>query len=252
MTQSSTSSPKTSLGLILRSAAFFAVMCLTTLVIGPAMVLKRKAPFAIRYGLAQYWVHFVLAALEKICGLRYEVRGMEHIPAQNGVILCKHQSAWETIALQAIFPPMAFVLKRELLRIPVWGWAMDTCDPIAIDRGAKSAALKQLLQQGEHRLNQGRWIVLFPEGTRVPPGQRGKYAGSGGLLAQRSGCPVVPVAHNAGEFWPKNGFLKRPGVIQVRIGRPIDSTRHKAQEIVDLAENWIEGQMAEISEIPNL
>ncbi|BBL71741.1 lysophospholipid acyltransferase family protein [Methylogaea oryzae] len=248
MTPSSTSSPKPRLGLILRSAAFFAVMCLITLVIGPVMVLRRKAPFAVRYGLAQYWVRSVLAALEKICGLRYEVHGVEHIPPQNGVILSKHQSAWETIALQAIFPPMAFVLKRELLKIPVWGWAMDTCEPIAIDRGAKSAALKQLLQQGEHRLNQGRWVVLFPEGTRVPPGQKGKYAGSGGMLAQRAGCPVVPVAHNAGEFWPRNGFLKRPGVIQVRIGPPIDTTRHKAQEIVDLAEHWIEAQMAEISQ----
>lgn len=207
------------------------------------MVLKRKAPFATRYGLAQYWVRCILGALEMLCGIRCEVHGQENIPKQNGVILCKHQSAWETIALQTFFPPMNFVLKRELLKIPVWGWAMQTCDPIAINRGAKAAALKQLLAQGAERLSQGRWVTLFPEGTRIAPGHRGKYAASGGMLAKRSGCPVVPVAHNAGEFWPRNGFIKLPGVIQVHIGPPIDSTQHSAQEIVALAEQWIEEQM---------
>lgn len=252
MMPSSTSSPMANIGLILRSALFFAVMVLATVVICPVMVFKRNAPFATRYGLAQYWVRWVLGALEKICGLRFEVQGQADIPAQNGVILCKHQSAWETIAMQAIFPPMVFVLKRELLKIPGWGWAMGTCAPIAIDRGAKSAALKQLLTQGAARLDQGHWVILFPEGTRVAPGQRGKYAGSGGMLAKRAGCPVVPVAHNAGEYWPRNGFLKRPGVVQVRIGPAIDSTQHAAQEIVALAEQWIEAQMAQISHTPEI
>lgn len=257
MTPSSTSSPEPASSLIdwglliLRSALFYAAMVLTTLIVCPLMVLRRRAPFSTRYGLAQYWVRFVLKALDTVCGLRFVVQGKEHIPPHNGIILCKHQSAWETIAIQAIFPPMAFVLKRELLSIPVWGWAMDTCDPIAIDRGAKSAALKQLLTQGAERLSQGRWIVLFPEGTRVPPGRRGEYMGSGGMLAQRVGCPVVPVAHNAGEFWPRNSFIKRPGVIQVRIGPPIDTTQHKAQEIVALAEQWIEAQMEDIQGYPS-
>ncbi|TAN46987.1 MAG: 1-acyl-sn-glycerol-3-phosphate acyltransferase [Methylococcaceae bacterium] len=263
MTPPSTSSPEPSCPprpplawldwgwLILRSAVFYAAMVLTTLVVCPLMVLHRHAPFSTRYGLAQYWVRFVLLALDKVCGLRFAVQGAEHIPPHSGIILCKHQSAWETIAIQAIFPPMAFVLKRELLNIPVWGWAMDTCDPIAIDRDAKSAALKQLLTQGAERLKQGRWIVLFPEGTRVPPGQRGEYMGSGGMLAQRAGCPVVPVAHNAGEFWARNSFIKYPGVIQVRIGPPIDAKQHKAQEIVALAEAWIEAQMEDIQGYPS-
>jgi 1-acyl-sn-glycerol-3-phosphate acyltransferase len=257
MTPSNTSSaelPPLSLAetavLALRASLFYSVQILATLVICPLMVIRRKAGFETCYGLAQYWVRIVLSALEWFCGLRYEVQGQENIPSHNGVILSKHQSAWETVALQAIFPPMAFVLKRELLQIPIWGTAMATCEPIAIDRGAKSAALKQLLQQGGERLAHGRWIVLFPEGTRVPPGQRGHYAGSGGMLAKRSGCPAVPVAHNAGEFWPRNAFLKRPGTIQVRIGPPIDTTQHSAQEIVALAEQWIEAQMDEISLTP--
>jgi 1-acyl-sn-glycerol-3-phosphate acyltransferase len=176
------------------------------------------------------------------------VRGQENIPSENGVILCKHQSAWETIALQAIFPPLVFILKRELLRIPIWGWAMAALEPIAINRKAKSAALKQVLNDGEARLKAGRWVVIFPEGTRIAPGQKGRYNASGGMLAHRAGCPVVPVAHNAGEFWGRNAFLKYPGMIQVRIGPAIDAGQFSASEINRQAEEWIESQMAVIGQ----
>jgi 1-acyl-sn-glycerol-3-phosphate acyltransferase len=235
------------LSLYLRSAIFLIGQILVTLVLGPLMVLARPFPFELRYGLANRWVRFNLWVLKNICGLKYEVRGMENIPERNGVILCKHQSAWETIALQVIFPPLVFILKRELLRIPIWGWAMASQDPIAINRQAKSAAMKQVLRDGEARLKRGRWVVIFPEGTRMAPGQKGRYGSSGGVLAKRIGCPVVPVAHNAGEYWTKNGFFKHPGVIQVRIGPPLDSNPLTAHQIVQQAEQWIEGQMAEIS-----
>lgn len=248
MKQSNTSSsPAVDPGLVVRSALYFAGQVISTLVICPLMVLAFAAPFRVRYGLAQQWVRFNLWTLKILCRLDYEVTGRENIPAANGVILCKHQSAWETIAMQAIFPPVTFILKKELLNIPFWGWAMRTQDPIAIDRAERSAALKQVLRDGAARLAAGRWVLIFPEGTRVAPGQRGRYHGSGAALAHRAGCPVVPVAHNAGEFWRRRAFLKHPGTIQVRVGPPIDAAAFPAADVNAMAEDWIEGQMAEIS-----
>lgn len=231
----------------LRSTIFFLGQVFSTLLIGPAMLAMKPFRFELRYAMANLWVRFSLWLLKAVCGLRYEVRGLENIPARSGLILCKHQSAFETLVLQAIFPPVVFILKRELLKIPVWGWAMATQEPIAIDRKARSQAMKQILKEGEARIAAGRWVVLFPEGTRVAPGQRGKYGSSGGLLAHRAGCPVVPVAHNAGEYWTRNGFLKFPGVIQVRIGPALDGHYLTAAEINRRAEDWIESRMAEIT-----
>lgn len=231
----------------LRSTVYFAGQVLSTLLLGPVLLAAYPLRFETRYAVANLWVRFNLWMLETVCGLKYEVQGLENIPERNGVILCKHQSAWETLALQALFPPLVFILKRELLRIPVWGWAMATLEPIAINRQAKSAAMKQILRDGEERLKDGRWVVIFPEGTRVAPGQKGRYGTSGGLLAHRAGCPVVPVAHNAGEYWARRAFLKFPGVIRVRIGPLIESTTLSAAEITHQAEQWIESRMAEIS-----
>lgn len=234
---------------ILRSAVFFAGQICATLVMGPVMAAMGHFNFSFeqRYTMANRWVRFSLWLLKHVCRLEYEVKGLENIPERNGLVLCKHQSAFETIALQAIFPPVVFILKQELLKIPVWGWAMASQEPIAIDRGAKSQALKQVLREGEDRIARGRWVVLFPEGTRVRPGENGSYSGSGGLLAQRVGCPVVPVAHNAGEYWTKNGFLKFPGVIRVRIGPALDGGVLSGSEINRLAESWIETEMLAIS-----
>jgi 1-acyl-sn-glycerol-3-phosphate acyltransferase len=230
-----------------RSLLFLGVMVFMTILLGPFVLLRRNASFEANYPVLKLWVRIVLGTLDKVCGLRYEVHGLETIPAdRNGVVLAKHQSAWETFAFLEFLPPLVFLLKQELLRIPVWGWALARCEPIAIDRSARSAALKELLRQGQDRLNKGRWVVLFPEGTRVAPGHKGKYAGSGGMLAQRAGCPVVPVAHNSGRFWLRKSLVKLPGVIQVRIGPPIDASQHSAQETMALAEQWIEEQMAEI------
>jgi 1-acyl-sn-glycerol-3-phosphate acyltransferase len=237
------------LELNLRSMLFTFAMLVSTFVIGPLTLLAYPFGLAVRYRVAQKWVQFNLWALRKICHLDYEVRGLENIPPGNGVILCKHQSTWETIGLQAIFPSVCFILKKELLRLPIWGWAMATLEPIAIDRQAKSAAMKQILREGERRLRKGRWLVIFPEGTRVAPGQKGRYGASGGILANRSGYPVLPIAHNAGEYWARGGLLKRPGTISVRIGPLIDSSRLPASEVNQRAEQWIESQMAEITHV---
>jgi 1-acyl-sn-glycerol-3-phosphate acyltransferase len=160
------------------------------------------------------------------------------------VILAKHQSAWETIAFQQIFPPQTWVLKRELLWIPLFGWALALLRPIAIDRGAGRVAIEQVIEQGRERLQSGIWVVVFPEGTRVAPGTRRRYGIGGAALAAASGYPVVPVAHNAGSFWPRRGFRKRPGMIRVVIGPVIDSHGKTAEEIRRQAEEWIENTMA--------
>ena len=190
----------------------------------------------------------MLFLLWHLCGLRYRIIGRENIPATPSIILSKHQSAWETLAFQEIFPPQVWVLKKELLRIPFFGWGLAMTSPIAIDRSARKKALEQIVEQGKDRLKQGFWIVIFPEGTRIPPGQRGKYRIGGAWLATHTNVPVVPVAHNAGEFWGKNSFVKRPGTITVSIGQPIDPTGMEAGELNAQVEAWIETEMLRIGQ----
>ena len=242
------SSRKASFSVILRSGIFYICQFLSVISFAPIVFALSRSSFDARYYWVMKWVHFQLWMLKFICGLSYTVQGVENIPPTNGIIISKHQSAWETISIQAIFPPLVFLLKKELLSVPIWGWALSLMEPIAIDRDAKTAALKKLLRDGEERLKKGRWVVIFPEGTRVPPGQKGQYNSSGAILAHRVGCPVVPIAHNAGEFWARQAFLKYPGVIQLRIGPVIESSQSIA-DIMQQAEEWIEGQMAEITNI---
>jgi 1-acyl-sn-glycerol-3-phosphate acyltransferase len=246
MTQPGSSCSGDKTALYLRSSAYFLAMSASTILIAPIMVLAFPLPFKVRYGIAQVWVSLILWMLNAICGIDYHVEGTENIPNENAIIFRKHQSAWETIALQKIFPPQVFIIKRELLWLPFFGWALATCEPIAIDRKKGKAALRQVVDQGMRRLKRGRWVVIFPEGTRVKPGQVGRYGAGGGVLAHRSGHLVVPVAHNAGQFWPRNGFLKFPGTVEVRIGKPISPENRSADEINRAAQDWIERQMAEI------
>jgi 1-acyl-sn-glycerol-3-phosphate acyltransferase len=200
-----------------------------------------------RYRIISGWALSVLWLLRVLCGIRMEVRGAENIPKEPCVVLCKHQSAWETIALQKVFPPQVWVLKRELLWLPFFGWGLAMTSPIAIKRSEGREAMKQLLKQGKERLALGFCVVIFPEGTRIPYGQRGKYKIGGALLGAHCAAPVVPVAHNAGKLWGKNSFLKYPGVITMSIGTPIDTTSHKADAINRLAEEWIENEVAQLA-----
>ncbi len=233
--------------LYIRSMLFLFGMTTSTVVIAPIMIMAFPLPFDTRYSIAQIWVKFNLWFLKSVCHLDHAIQGLDNIPEENGIIFCKHQSAWETIALQAIFPTQVFILKRELLWLPFFGWAMATCDPIAIDRKAGKAALRQVVEQGIERLKNKRWVVIFPEGTRVAPGEKRKYGAGGGILAHKANAVVIPVAHNAGKYWGKYSFLKFPGTIQVRIGQPIYPDNLKAQQINEKAKNWIERQMSEIS-----
>lgn len=231
----------------LRSALFLLGQVASTLVFAPLSLLTYPLPFEARYRFITQWTRFNLWWLDKTCRVRCRVRGREHIPAANGIIVCKHQSAWETLALTRIFPPQVWVIKRELLWIPFFGWGLAMLEPIAINRKAGRRAVRQLVDQGLRRLKQGRWVVVFPEGTRVAPGQKKRYALGGGILAEQSGYPVVPVAHNAGEFWPRRGFLKRPGTIDLVIGPPIETAGRTAEQIIAAAGDWIETTMEEIA-----
>ena len=200
----------------------------------------------IRHRLLSGFAPGMLWLLKVICGIRMEVRGQENIPQQPCVVLSKHQSAWETLALQLVLPPHAWVAKRELLWIPFFGWLLALSSPIALNRSKSKAAMKELLHKGKDRLSQGFSIVLFPEGTRIPYGQRGQYKIGGALLASHAGVPVLPVAHNAGKFWGRNAFIKKPGTVVMVIGQPIDTTGLKADEINSRVETWIEDQMTRL------
>jgi 1-acyl-sn-glycerol-3-phosphate acyltransferase len=226
----------------LRSALFAAALIVITPPYALLALCTGALPRLARYRIISGWSRCVVWLARWICGIRWQVEGLEHLPDRPAVILSKHQSAWETLAFQMIFPPQVYLLKRELLWIPFFGWGLAAMSPIAIDRARGRAALRQLAARGAERLAQGFWIVVFPEGTRTAPGRRRKYQLGGAWLAARTQAPVVPVAHNAGLRWPRNGFLKRPGLITVRIGPVIDSTGRTPEAINALAETWIEEQ----------
>lgn len=234
--------------LALRSLIFLLLQIILTPIFSTLALLTFPFPPLTRYRLISSYAHTMIWLLRVVCGIRHEVRGAGNIPKEPCIVLCKHQSAWETLALQVIFPPQAWVLKRELLRLPFFGWGLAMTSPIAIERSDGKGAIKQLLKQGKERLAQGFCVVVFPEGTRVPFGQRGKYKIGGAMLAASSGAPVVPVAHNAGRLWGRQAFSKHPGLITMSIGKPIETKGRKAEEINAEVEAWIE---SEIQRLPH-
>lgn len=207
--------------LILRSVLFMLGYVASTVLFSLLSLLLWLIPSrAVRYHVMSQWARAMLVWLRWTCGLSYRVHGQVHHQTPS-VALVRHESAWETLALQAILPRQAWVLKRELLKIPFFGWGLAIMWPIAIDRNAGRAALKQVIEQGKVRLADGAFVVVFPEGTRMPAGQLGKMNIGGAMLAEKSQAPVVLITHNAGQFWAKGAFLKRPGVIDVFISEPL-------------------------------
>jgi 1-acyl-sn-glycerol-3-phosphate acyltransferase len=227
---------------VLRSALFWLALLLFTPPYAILALACAPLPRMLRYRIISGWSRMMLWCLRILCGVRCRVEGREHLPATPSVILAKHQTAWETLAFQQIFPPQVHVLKRDLLWLPFFGWGLALMSPIPIDRGRGLSALRQIARRGKVRLQQGFWVVVFPEGTRVKPGARRKYRLGGAWLAAHAGAPVVPVAHNAGRFWPRNSFLKYPGEVRVRIGPPIESAGRDPETINAMAEEWIEAQ----------
>lgn len=232
--------------MVLRSTLFALFLILITPVFAVIALLTFPLPALTRYRIISLWTHCVMWAARVICDIRYRVIGRENIPHDPCIILSKHQSAWETLAFQLIFPPQVWVLKRELLRVPFFGWGLAMLSPIAIDRSSRRAALQQLVEQGIERLAAGFCIVIFPEGTRIAPGRRGKYRPGGARLAVQTGTTVIPVAHNAGTCWGRNAFLKRPGLITVSIGAPIRPDGADAETLAKRVEHWIEDEMLQL------
>ncbi|MBK1722078.1 lysophospholipid acyltransferase family protein [Thiocystis violacea] len=236
--------------LLLRSLLYQVVLLGSSLLYSIAILLVgwgRSKHLVAR--LARSWGVLNLHALKHLCGLEYRVTGIEHLPREPSVVLSKHQSAWEIIALRVLLPlDQSWVLKQELTRIPFFGWALNRLDPIPIDRAAGRREITKLIREGTKRLDEGRWIIVFPEGTRVAPGTQHTYGIGGALLAERSGRRVVPIAHNAGVFWGRRSLMKRPGIIDVVIGPSLQTQGRKATEINALTEEWIEGAVAALAD----
>ncbi len=233
----------------LRSAVFYVVLFVFTIVftstctiIGPAL------PYKVRFRvIIQGYTKFVTEWLRICCKVDYRLEGLEHIPDQPCVIVSKHQSTWETFFLQTLFAPQTQVIKKELLAIPFFGWAFSLVQPIAIDRSNRKEAMKQVLEQGAEKLNNNVWVLVFPEGTRMNPGKTRPFSKGAAALAKHASRPMLPVAHNAGEHWPNDGYLKYPGTIRVVFGPPIHTQNKSVDELTRDAENWINNTVDEIS-----
>lgn len=234
--------------LLLRSLLFTSFFFISTTLYAIGVLLVAWAlPFSSRWAIARSWAWLNLGALKVLCNLDFVVEGREHIPPGAHVAMWKHSSTWETIAQALVFPAQAWVLKRELMLIPIVGWALRFMQPIAINRAAGGSAVKQVIAQGRERLASGRWVVIFPEGTRTREGESRKYGLSGFALAHAAGVKIVPVAQNAGCFWPRRGWLKKAGTVRVVIGPAIDTSGHDARELSDIVKQWIDTTTARIS-----
>lgn len=229
----------------LRSAVFLLVFGLATLIhsmvcllILPFLPMTRRFRFAILLN------RFVVCWFSLACGVRYEIKGLENLDGiETGIIVSNHQSEWETFYLQTVVSPLCTVLKKELLRVPFFGWALALINPIAIDRKLKTGALKQIVQQGSEKLVTGFWVLIFPEGTRVAHGRRARFSKTGALLAFETGCPIIPVVHNAGKIWPAKGFAKYPGVLRLEFGAPIFPEGRSVEELHGESSQWIEQRL---------
>ena len=236
----------------IRSALFFALFVIGIIVYATVIIIIWPiTSLTQRRMIACSWAQYNRRLLSNVCKLQENIIGMERLPPPPFVILCKHQSAWETVSLHALFPLFVLVLKKSLLYIPFFGWALKATGQIAINRSKEIEALRTLQKEGKKQCSQGTSILMFPEGTRIAPGKIGHYNAGGVMLAMAAGVPIVPIAHNAGTFWGRRSFLKKPGIIQMRIGQPIitKGVEKKARKtLLKQVQNSIETMMVEIQE----
>jgi 1-acyl-sn-glycerol-3-phosphate acyltransferase len=232
---------------LFRSLIFTTYMMASACLFGAVMALGFWLPYRAQFAIARSWARILFWVLDRLCGLTFTVEGREHIPPGNHIVMSNHTSAWETVAPFLIFPPQVWVLKRELLWIPFVGWGLKLLRPIAINRGEGHRAVNQVIEQGQARLKDGLWIIIFPEGTRVVAGETRKFGVSGAMLAIASGKSVVPLSHNAGTFWPRRGFVKKPGTIRVVIGEPIESVGKNPRQLSEEVKQSVEAGLARIA-----
>ncbi len=231
---------------LLRSVIFFIVSLLVTAFYGVLVPPFSFVSQKIGYALARSWGLQIVRLAKLICGIDYNILGMENLPATPSIVMAKHQSAWETVSLLALMPRASWIIKRELVYVPFVGWALASLKSIAIDRKSGKNARDQILEQGREYLAAGQWVIIFPEGTRVAPGQKGRYGIGGAWLASQTGTPIVPIAHNAGELWRRNAFIKSPGTVTMSIGPVIETKDKTSLEIIRQVEAWIENEMARL------
>lgn len=234
--------------LYIRSAIYWVLQIMVLIPVVFFLLLAFPLPVHTRYRIGVNYARANIFLLKHICKLELEVRGRENIPDGAAIAMVKHQSSYETFALQVFLPSQTWVLKKELLRIPIFGWGLALIEPIAINRKAGRKAVDQMVEQGKSKLDEGRWIIVFPEGTRVKPGAKSRYKMGGAVLASRVDYPVVPIAHNAGEFWPRHSFIKWPGKVTFVIGPPIHGYGRVSEDIIRETRDWIETAMEEISD----
>ena len=234
--------------LVIRSAFFWAIFLPGILLAASLVSVFFFMPLKFRIGIVRLWIEVNLWALRFFCGLKFEVEGLENIPADGFIVMSKHSSTWETIALQRFFEPLVWVVKRELTWVPFFGWALMALNAIALDRSTGSKAINQLIRNSQERMDQGRILLLFPEGTRVQPLQYKRFRIGGAIVSQRTGYAVVPVAHNAGEFWPRHSWIKWPGTIRVVFGKPIKPDGKSPDQIIAEVSSWITGECDRISD----
>ena len=227
--------------LLIRNLTYWFILSTSLILLFPFMLLALPVQGG-AHKMAQIWVRILNWSLKHIIGLKYRLIGAENIPDRPSIICAKHQSGWETLALQEIFPPQVYVAKRELFKIPFFGWGLKLVKTIGIDRSNSREASKQLMEQGMARKNEGYWITIFPEGTRLPPGEKGRYKLGGARMAKMFEMDIVPVSLNSGEFWPKNAFLKHPGTITVVIHPVIPHNSGTEAELMAECEKRIETQ----------
>lgn len=227
-----------------RATLYYSFLIITVIPYAFLTLLTAPLPLHWRYRITIGWPRMAVWAAKVFCGLRWKIEGAEHLPDGPAIVLAKHQSAWETLFLPSHLPrEVCFVYKRELHRIPFFGWGLALLKMIPIDRARGKEAFEQVVQIGQKRLDEGRWPILFPEGTRIAPGKMGHFKMGGALLASRTNTPIVPIALNAGEFWPRNAFAKRPGEIIVRIGPLIYPDGQTPEALNARVYAWIEQQM---------
>jgi 1-acyl-sn-glycerol-3-phosphate acyltransferase len=238
--------------LVVRSTLFWIFFLPMVLICATLVSLAIFTPLGFRMGIVKFWIAYSLACLRITCGLKYAVEGLENIPDTGFIVMSKHSSTWETVAIQRFFRPLIWVVKRELTWIPFFGWALRAMDAIALNRGTGRKAINQLIEESQVQMDQGRILMLFPEGTRVLPGQSKPFKLGGAIVSQRTGYAVLPIAHNAGEFWPRHSWIKWPGTIRVVIGKPIEPGDRSPEEIIAEVGDWITRECERISDSAQL
>ena len=233
-----------------RATLFWIGFAISNIFYGLSTPILLLLPTKISYKILMTWGPINAWWLKVSCGVKYRIKNPENIDkSQPHIVLANHQSTWETMAIPALIPPFAWVLKKELFRIPFFGWALKIADPIAIDRVAGRLSIQQIRAQGKAKLDAGFWVCIFPEGTRVMPGKKERYKKGGAILASYTGCPIIPIAHNAGESWPRHSFIKKPGTITVSIGPVIKTKGRKSIAIIKEVEQWIEAEKKQLPPI---